>query len=82
MTPEEEIKALRTALADLLDCTELNMDSMEPETLEAIERANVLLGGPAPARDVSQTNCEYCGDPLPCPNGCAYLYKKALPEGE
>lgn len=36
-------KALVTAIADLLDCTKLNMDDMEPETLEAIQRAAALL---------------------------------------
>lgn len=28
--------------------------------------------------DVSQTNCEHCGEFLPCPNGCADIHKKAI----
>lgn len=34
---------LADTLEELLDCTELNMDDMEPETRELIEKANSLL---------------------------------------
>ena len=45
-TRDEEIQALRAALIDLLGCTELQVvcgGDLEPETLQAIERASALV---------------------------------------
>jgi hypothetical protein len=44
-THQDEVKILTTMVADLLDCTELNMDSMEEETRETIARAGRILRG-------------------------------------
>jgi hypothetical protein len=47
MKTENRESLLERAMERLLACPDLNLDELEPETIEAIEQAQAALGVPA-----------------------------------
>jgi hypothetical protein len=71
---------LIAAVRDLLLCTELNLDDMEPDTRKAIERVEDAL----PDDDEPRQNppCVYCGEtdcahPQDCPRRRSQMEEEA-----